>query len=394
LETTIRHAWRQGKVVSALFLDIEGAFPNAVTDWLIHNMKARQLPTAIVLYMEHLLQEQRTKLKFDDYVSDWTPIANGIGQGDPLSMLLYIIYNSDLVDIVKGKSELTLAFVDDTAFITIGKTYQETHAILTNMLERKGGGYQWSKDHNSHFEPSKFALMDFSLNRSKARPPLQTRNVTINPSLSHKFLGVILDQELQWREQANYALAKGTKYTLLMRHVSGNSWGTPMRLTRQLYQAVVVPRVTYAASVWLRPIYKPGNDKPQRGSIGVAKRLARIQRMAAITILGAMKTSPANTLDLHAFLPPTPILLQEKILHRSMARMAMLPKSHLLHPHIKWIETQCSPPQVRTPPPHTLTRHMPVGNGNDQPPPHETEHSPPNADTHSPDQGKRNRGIR
>ena len=38
LETTIRHAWRQGKVVSVLFLNIEGAFPNAVTDRLLHNM--------------------------------------------------------------------------------------------------------------------------------------------------------------------------------------------------------------------------------------------------------------------------------------------------------------------------------------------------------------------
>ena len=32
LENTIRHAWRQKKVISVLFLDIEGAFPNAVTD--------------------------------------------------------------------------------------------------------------------------------------------------------------------------------------------------------------------------------------------------------------------------------------------------------------------------------------------------------------------------
>ena len=39
LESTVRHAWRQGKVVSVLFLDIEGAFPNAVTDHLLHNMK-------------------------------------------------------------------------------------------------------------------------------------------------------------------------------------------------------------------------------------------------------------------------------------------------------------------------------------------------------------------
>jgi len=39
LETTMKHAWRQCKVALVLFLDIEGAFPNAVMDQLLHNMK-------------------------------------------------------------------------------------------------------------------------------------------------------------------------------------------------------------------------------------------------------------------------------------------------------------------------------------------------------------------
>jgi len=34
----IKKAWRKGKVVSILFLDIEGAFPNAVTERLLHNI--------------------------------------------------------------------------------------------------------------------------------------------------------------------------------------------------------------------------------------------------------------------------------------------------------------------------------------------------------------------
>ena len=59
--------------------------------------------------------------------------------------------------------------------------------------------------------------------------------------------------------------------------------------------------------------------------------------MAAITILGAMRTSPTDSLDVHAFLPLTSILLQE-ILLRSMAHMAMLPESHPLSPKIRWIE--------------------------------------------------------
>ena len=63
------------------------------------------------------------------------PITNGIGQGDPLSMILFIIYNSDLVETAANTNELTLAFVDDTAFIAIGKDFNETHAILVDMLK-------------------------------------------------------------------------------------------------------------------------------------------------------------------------------------------------------------------------------------------------------------------
>ncbi|KIJ19216.1 hypothetical protein PAXINDRAFT_70298, partial [Paxillus involutus ATCC 200175] len=90
-------------------------------------MRARRIPDSLVEFTDRLLQGRRTKLKFDGYLSEWISITNGIGQGDPLSMILYIIYNSDLVDTAKGRSkqELALAFVDDTAFVAIGKNFQE-----------------------------------------------------------------------------------------------------------------------------------------------------------------------------------------------------------------------------------------------------------------------------
>lgn len=172
LEVTIKDAWRTGRVASVLFLDIEGAFPNAVTDRLIHNMKKRRLPDELVSFTERMLTDRRTQLKFDDFTSEWFPVTNGIGQGDPLSMICYLIYNSDLVDIAKGKignkrEEMALAFVDDTAYVAIARTFEETHEILRDMLERDGGAFQWSKDHNSRFETSKFALMDFTRSKTK-----------------------------------------------------------------------------------------------------------------------------------------------------------------------------------------------------------------------------------
>ncbi|KIK37465.1 hypothetical protein CY34DRAFT_45969, partial [Suillus luteus UH-Slu-Lm8-n1] len=94
-------------------------------------MRARRLPLALVDFTEQVLTGRKTQLHFDGYTSDWIDINNGIGQGDPLSMILYIIYSADLVDIAKPRrgreslTELTLAFVDDTALVAIGKDFTD-----------------------------------------------------------------------------------------------------------------------------------------------------------------------------------------------------------------------------------------------------------------------------
>lgn len=169
---------------------------------------------------------RQTQLCFDSFTSDWIPTNDGIDQGSPLSTILYIIYNSNLVEVAKTRKgrellkELTLAFVDDTAFIAIAKDFKTAHSILQDMLERTGGGFEWSRDHNSCFKTSKFALMDFSLNRSKECPNMNIQGNIIHPSPTHKFLGVILDQELRWKAQVDYAVAKGTTHVMQIRRLS------------------------------------------------------------------------------------------------------------------------------------------------------------------------------
>ena len=88
----IKDTWRRGKVASILFLDVEGVFPNAVTERLIHNLKRRRIPSVYIMFITNLLTGRYTKLKFDDFTSELINISNGIAQGDPLSMILYILY--------------------------------------------------------------------------------------------------------------------------------------------------------------------------------------------------------------------------------------------------------------------------------------------------------------
>ena len=67
---TIKSAWRKGKVISVLFLDIEGAFPNADNEQLIKNLTKRKLPRTLITFTANMLKNRRTILKFDGYISE------------------------------------------------------------------------------------------------------------------------------------------------------------------------------------------------------------------------------------------------------------------------------------------------------------------------------------
>jgi len=107
----IKRAWRKGKVVSILLLDVEGTFSNAVTDRLLHNLCKRRILEAYVKIIQQVLVDCCTKLKFDNFVLDNILINDGIGQGDPLSMVLYILYNADLLEIALTSETLTPIFL-------------------------------------------------------------------------------------------------------------------------------------------------------------------------------------------------------------------------------------------------------------------------------------------
>lgn len=340
----IKHAWRNHRVVSVLFLDIEGAFPNAVTARLLHNMRSRRVPEAYVTLVERMLRNRRTKLRFDDYLSDYKDINNGIGQGDPLSMIIYLFYNADLLEIPVGK-EGAVAFVDDASLIAEADSFEETHQILHNMMTRTTGGLRWSTDHNSKFEASKLRIVDFSPKRVKhpqkagktvpmPRPEFRLEGKVIKREEAFKSLGVLLDQELNWKAQTHAAIAKATKWILLFKRLTKPSTGLKPKLMRQMYQSVAIPKLTYAADVWYRPPHKMEGHQKNSGSVRATREMGKIQRVAALAITGALRSTANDVIDIHANL--TPIDLQmSKVCHRAITRLAALPEAHPLYKPVR-----------------------------------------------------------
>jgi len=130
------------------------------------------------------MSNHSTVLKFDDYTSQPIPIDSGISQGDPPSMPYYTIFNSGLIEVAKGPNECAIAFVDDVVYLAIGSNFEETHATLQDMLSHPNGALDWVKTHNSSFEFSKLALLNFMLSPTKvaSSSPLQLPSSLVSPS--------------------------------------------------------------------------------------------------------------------------------------------------------------------------------------------------------------------
>ena len=270
-------------MATILFLDVEGAFPNPVTARLLYNMRMRQVLEEYVLFIGHLLTNRCTRLKFDGFTSGWVYVDNGIVQGDPLSMILYLFYNLDLLTDV-GRTEMKVGYMDNVNFFAEGPTFDDAYAALGDMMMCDGGGLDWSRNHNSKFEMSKLTLVGFSRQCiqdlahpgkmiTEPRPSLSPGDTVIQPAVSHKFVRVVFDQELIWGMQAEQVVTKATKWVLATQCLARPAVGISPCQMHQLYQVVAMPSFTYAADVWFMPICRDTGEERFRGSIGMACKL-------------------------------------------------------------------------------------------------------------------------
>ena len=337
----VKDAWREGKVVSALFLDVKAAFPNVSIQHLIHNMRKKGVPIEYTEWLERKNSGQKTTLVFDDYVSEAFDLGHGLDQGCSLSALGYLFYNAPLLESVdEGKGEMAVGVIDDVVYLAKGDSFKEAHRKIRRMFMRQGGAKDWARDHCSEFEMSKLALVDFSHEKAHCsqtnktiplpRKELRLDGHTIKPSKSTRYLGVLLDQELRFKEHSSYSLSKGTQWALQSRRLSKPSYGLPHKFARQLYTSIAMPKMMYAVDVWCGPVWKECGAKRMVGSVGMVSKLSRVQRMSALHTTGALRTMATDALNAHADLLPTRLYIN-KACFRSTIRLASFPKAHPLH---------------------------------------------------------------
>ncbi len=123
------HATWQNKddVATLLSLDMTGAFDRVVPARLLHNMRERKIPEWIVKWVGSFISNRTTTLCLPGYNTDAFSTYRGIPQGSPMSPILFLFYNANLVEICNPPTlpASGTGFVDDVNALAFGKLTEE-----------------------------------------------------------------------------------------------------------------------------------------------------------------------------------------------------------------------------------------------------------------------------
>ena len=258
-----KDAWRRKQEVVVLFLDIKGAFPNVSIPVLIHDMRMMGFHPKYTRWIANKTTNRETVLAFDDFVSQPFKVTHGLDQGCNLSPFLYNCYSANQMKGLRRKDgELGNTYADDGVCAVRADSLEEAGEAIAEVFRKEGGPKDWGKSHHSLYDLVKSGGLAVTRKRVKSpenprkrirQPPITIKlddNHHITTAPTQKYLGVIIDSELHFKEHAAYAIGKGTKRTTQLRRLGKIAKGVRGGLARRIYYGAVVASMLYAVDVW------------------------------------------------------------------------------------------------------------------------------------------------
>ena len=95
--------------------------------------------------------------------------------------------------------------------------------------------------------------------------------------LSLKYLGIILDSKLSFREHINYITEKCSELIFALSKSAKLNWGLSYAALKTIYTGAILPLLLYGAPIWINTVKKASYKL----------KLTRVQRLINIRIAKA-----------------------------------------------------------------------------------------------------------
>lgn len=294
LTTDIRIAFSNEEHLLGVFLDISSAYDNVYLPLLRNKMLQLSIPERIINFICNLFIDRQIIVRHHGFQTSPRQIWSGLPQGSVLSPLLFNIYTFNLENCTNSFANL-LQYADDLVLYKSSSSIHETSAALNSALHYLNS---WLEDHHLNLSPSKSRAVVFTRKRNLQTPSLFCNTEIIPVHDTVKFLGVHLDPKLSGAAHFNYVAQKSENCVNILRSLSGVWWGSHPYCQKLLYNAIVRSHLDYGSF-----IFEPCNKIP-------ISKLDLIQAKCLRIVIGAMRSSPKNALQVECADPPLPLRRQ------------------------------------------------------------------------------------
>ena len=159
---------RSGKKTALVFLlDFTRTFDNVSNERLLQNFCSKRIHSWIVTWIDNFLTGQSTVLHTNKHSTEKINIFTGIFQSFRLSPILFLLYNTPLLEEVeKEKNISATGVVDDIAILVEEKSCKENSTVVLNHHDKICK--PWAQRHESKFTSKKYQLSHFMIKK----PPI------------------------------------------------------------------------------------------------------------------------------------------------------------------------------------------------------------------------------
>jgi hypothetical protein len=190
------------QIVGGIFCELQKAFDCVNHKILLDKLQFYRIygkfKTLIESYLTNKYQKVTlNKIDYNNNSSKWVRISFGVPQASILAPPFFLIYINDLPKIISKDSNIVL-FADDTSII-ITDTTKDDFKLHANKLFKDTS--TWFNNNSLNLNFNKTHYLEFSSTKHyRANMQIQHNHSYITNTSETKFLGLIIDDTLMWKQ--------------------------------------------------------------------------------------------------------------------------------------------------------------------------------------------------